>query len=582
MFHRPKSYKKLLLLWAVLLIFWLGPARRTEAHPAPSVIHDYIVSLTTERMTVSSYLRVSPELVPEVYRQLDTDGNGEMSEAERQAWVSGHHSKLGLALNNQKLDYTLSAVPAVSREDLLLSINNPVVVTYTATLPEPVAAGKQRIQITYGDNYLSYDEYYVSVANDQVNDGKPHNIAKKDYPATYQIVYYIPPAEDKSPLPDGQLAVAPYTAVGQGTPVAETPQQAPPVEKQTGLVDSVLNTLRSWNGEMWSAAGMLAVALFLGALHALTPGHGKAMVAAYLIGSRGRPRDAVLLGGIVTVTHTAGVIALGLALVLISTFSMPRALQPALELISGLLVAGLGLYLLIVRVREARTPGADHEHSHAHGGQAQSHVLQQTVAVGAGAIGTRALSAPMPVGAHTLPVRRVASSGGQPGETISQQSAQTHDRHPHDHSHDGDSHDHDHNHEHEHAAGLVHSHGGREHSHGPVDVRGVGGMKALVGLGVSGGLVPCPDALAILLMAGSVKQFGLGLGLVIAFSLGLALVLVVIGVALVQMKGALERSRAGKLASNPVWTRWVPVASAGVVTVVGVLLIMAALGRPWE
>src|SRR5205807_487720 len=141
---------------------------------------------------------------------------------------------------------------------------------------------------------------------------------------------------------------------------AATPQPKPADSTATSsssnplvaLKDLVQGMINNWHGEIWSALGMLLLAMLLGALHALTPGHGKAMVAAYLIGSRGRIRDAALLGGVVTGTHTIGVFALGLILLVASKFALPRALQPALELASGVLVVGLGGYLLWVRVRE--------------------------------------------------------------------------------------------------------------------------------------------------------------------------------------------------------------------------------------
>jgi ABC-type nickel/cobalt efflux system permease component RcnA len=191
-----------------------------------------------------------------------------------------------------------------------------------------------------------------------------------------------------------------------------------------------------------------------------------------------------------------------------------------LELASGLLIVGLGAYLLVTR--------------------------------------WRALPA-RPAPASTIPVRQVAvpalSAAG--AGTVMQAPAHDH-AHPHDHRH---------------------SHGGHSHSHA-LPVARVG-TRALVGLGISGGLVPCPDALAILLLAAGVGQIGLGLGLVTAFSLGLAAVLIGIGVALVTMKGALERSGAARLAANPLWTHWVPVASAGMVVLVGLLLVTTALGAPW-
>ena len=110
----------------------------------------------------------------------------------------------------------------------------------------------------------------------------------------------------------------------------------------------------------------LALALFWGAAHALGPGHGKAIVAGYLIGTRGRPRDAVALGGIVTVTHTAGVFALGLVTLALSEFLVPEQLYPWLNLVSAVLVLGVGLAILRGRLRSRRAHGHHHHHDHDH------------------------------------------------------------------------------------------------------------------------------------------------------------------------------------------------------------------------
>jgi ABC-type nickel/cobalt efflux system permease component RcnA len=106
----------------------------------------------------------------------------------------------------------------------------------------------------------------------------------------------------------------------------------------------------------------LLVAAFWGAAHALTPGHGKAIVAGYLVGSRGRPRHAVLLGLIVTATHTAGVFALGLVTLLLSRFIVPERLYPWLSVASGVLVVGVGASVLWQRTRHARARHHDHHH----------------------------------------------------------------------------------------------------------------------------------------------------------------------------------------------------------------------------
>jgi nickel/cobalt transporter (NicO) family protein len=108
----------------------------------------------------------------------------------------------------------------------------------------------------------------------------------------------------------------------------------------------------------------LVIAAFWGAAHALTPGHGKALVAGYLIGTRGRPRDAVLLGATVTATHTAGVFALGLVTLALSQFIVPESLYPWLTLLSGVLVVAVGASVFWHRLRRA---GPHHHHHHHHG-----------------------------------------------------------------------------------------------------------------------------------------------------------------------------------------------------------------------
>jgi ABC-type nickel/cobalt efflux system permease component RcnA len=128
----------------------------------------------------------------------------------------------------------------------------------------------------------------------------------------------------------------------------------------------------------------LLIAAFWGAAHALTPGHGKAIVAGYLVGTKGRPIDAVLLGGIVTVTHTIGVFALGLVTLLLSQFIVPESLYPWLTLVSGVLVIGVGASVLIGRFRRRRD---DHAHGHDHGhdhGHSHEHGIDRRSLLGVG------------------------------------------------------------------------------------------------------------------------------------------------------------------------------------------------------
>jgi ABC-type nickel/cobalt efflux system permease component RcnA len=520
----------------VLPLLWCLAPRGASAHPAPSVLHDYIVSMTEEALHVVSYLRVSPELVPEVYRQIDRDGDGRTSDAEHEAWLRTHPAMLRVAIDGLDVALEMGGVAGVSREDLLLSIEQPIVVRYAAALPRRLT-GKQRVQLTYGDSYLTYDEYYLSVAGDAVGDLQPRNVSRPHYPATFQLIYHIAPEGHPGRLAHGRLAPAPWSATATptgatdpdsavgGDPMADAPPAPAATPAGSG---TILERLRSWRGEPLSALVMLLLAVGIGALHALTPGHGKAVVAAYLVGSHGRVRDAILLGGVITFTHTAGVLALGLVLLLVSSFAMPRALQSGLELVSGALIVVLGLSLLVARAHQlwGRPADADaHQHRHhdpAHGGSYRPRFASGT------------------------------SSGGDRAH------AHAHGWSPHAHSHAQDG------------------PGGHGHSHGPIPR--IGGARALVGLGVSGGLVPCPDALAILLLAVGVGQVGLGLGLVTSFSLGVATVITALGVSMVKIKGMLEHHASARVPASAAWGRWVPVMSAGVVVVVGALMVISSLG----
>jgi nickel/cobalt transporter (NicO) family protein len=123
-------------------------------------------------------------------------------------------------------------------------------------------------------------------------------------------------------------------------------------------------------GDAASGHGVLILLLLSafawGAIHALSPGHGKAMVAAYLVGTRGTPRHAVALGAVVTVTHTIGVFALGAVALLLSQYILPEQLYPWLNLVSGALVLVVGAGVLRSRIRWARAQRVRHDHAHSH------------------------------------------------------------------------------------------------------------------------------------------------------------------------------------------------------------------------
>lgn len=204
----------------------------------------------------------------------------------------------------------------------------------------------------------------------------------------------------------------------------------------------------------------LLLAFGLGAMHALSPGHGKAVVGAYLVGSKGTPKHATFLGLTVTITHTLGVFALGVLTIFAANFILPETIMPFLSFFSGLIVLYIGLTMFKSRLLSAHGYRRS-ERSHDHGG----------------------------------------------------------------HSHSDVHHDHGHTHE-ERDHALTHTHDGHTHSHAVPDSIT---WKSLLALGVSGGLLPCPSALVLMLSAINLNRIGYGLILTVAFSFGLAATLTIVG-----------------------------------------------------
>ena len=146
--------------------------------------------------------------------------------------------------------------------------------------------------------------------------------------------------------PRTQVKYAPPSSGGGGLSSVSPPTSAP---QARNTPRSRFTELISTQGKLtfWVLLSAALIAAGLGALHALEPGHGKTVVAAYLAGSRGTARHAVLLGIVVTAAHTAGVYLLGAATLYASRYIVPEQLYPWLGAISGVSVAGVGIFLFL-------------------------------------------------------------------------------------------------------------------------------------------------------------------------------------------------------------------------------------------
>jgi ABC-type nickel/cobalt efflux system permease component RcnA len=316
----------------------------------------------------------------------------------------------------------------------------------------------------------------------------------------------------------------------------------------------------------------LVVAAGLGALHALEPGHGKTVVGSYLVGSRGTAKHAVLLGLTVTVTHTLGVYALGLVTLVAAQYILPERLYPILGTLSGVLVVIIGLSLVWARVRAFTAHGSAPDttpHTHAHETAAPDHPHVRGAHVHAE--GHRDHS-------HAG-ITHHAHDHDHSGLHASHE-AHAHSRTPvHAHTHDPHEHSHIHTHQSDGGNGVpsgYHTHGwGRPHTHALPDQAPIT-MKSLLVLGVSGGLLPCPSALVVLLAAISFQSVALGMLLVAAFSVGLATVLTAIGLLVVFGGRLLERSAVGSRVRGTRVLRAAPALGAVAITVAGAAIAVQA------
>ena len=237
----------------------------------------------------------------------------------------------------------------------------------------------------------------------------------------------------------------------------------------------------------------LLVAFGLGAAHALSPGHGKTVVGAYLVGSKGTIKHAAFLGLTVTITHTIGVFIIGIITLFLSRYILPERILPFLSFISGLLVLFIGLSLFKTRLLAWLGYETNHHN---------------------------------------------------------------HDAHEHDNLDASNA--------------FVHTHDGHTHSHLPPQTVT---WSSLLALGISGGLLPCPSALVLMLAAISFDRIAYGLLLTLAFSVGLAATLMGIGLMFLYVGKLLDNP---SLSQNPV-IKALPVFSAFVIACVGAVICYNSL-----
>ncbi len=231
----------------------------------------------------------------------------------------------------------------------------------------------------------------------------------------------------------------------------------------------------------------------LGAIHALGPGHGKSLMAAYLVGVRGKVKDAIILALSITFSHVFSVIVIGFVVFLLMNVFWSEKISLWLGVISGVFICAIGLWLLIQRL---------------HFYQVKQKIISQ---------------APRHSGLENF-------------------------YHTHHHHHSSDSHTH-------------------HHSNNDSNLS----LWSNISLGISSGIVPCPKALVILLLAISLQKIILGIIIITVFSLGMALVLMAIGIILVKASHLLKDRFQSK------WTQLLPVLGSIIIIVLGLVITLRTI-----
>jgi nickel/cobalt exporter len=440
-----------------LLASALLPAKEALAHPLDEYVQNTYIDLAPDRTTLQLNLTPGVLVAPQVVALIDADGDGEISETEGEAYANEVLRDVSLEVDGEPQPLTLTSSQFPTPLDIRAGMGT-IRLQVAAETPEGIP----------GDHSLSFrndhepvnSKYLVNAFKNKSNEVE---IAKQDRDQLQHAIrvdYAIAP-QSSSGSSDSADPSTEDTGADLGT-TADVSDQAQWLASY--LYEPVLSP--------WLLVVGLGLSTLLGGLHALTPGHGKTLIAAYLIGTRGTVKHAAALGAIVTFTHTASVIGVGLLALLASQLIVPDILVPGLEVCAGLLVVALGVRLVRERWR-LRGGGHHHHHDHDH---------------------------------QHLPTKVVKPSD-------------------------------------------------------------------LLAMGVSGGLVPCPEALGVMLTAIGLGRIALGLGLIVAFSFGLAAVLIVIGILLVRFRGVLERL--GKKQSS--WRWWLPLVSAVIVTILGVGIVLKGL-----
>jgi nickel/cobalt transporter (NicO) family protein len=496
-----------------------GSATAASAHPLGNFTVNHYDGLVVSPNRVTDYAVIDAAEIPTLQDKtaIDADHNGTISAAERAAYSVSECRSLAQGLSakvgSHRLSWQVGAAAFTYRPGSAGLQTSRLTCRLSATAPLGTAA-----VLDFSDGYRGDRVGWHEITANGSGVGIEHSPVPQRS-VSDELLHY---PNDLLSSPLGVRSADLHTRPGGISSIGALPS-LPTADSFSRLINTVTGTFNGLVGSrhLTLSVGLLALLLsvVLGASHAAMPGHGKTVMAAYITGRRGRMRDAVTVGVTVTFTHTAGVLVLG-GLLTASASLAGESLLSYLGVISGLMVAGIGVGLL-------RTAWRDHR---ATARSAEIELAESGVAL--------------------EPELALAHSG-------------------------------EHGHGHEVAVREPEAEHGHGHGHGGLfdkipEARF--GRKGLIGLGIAGGLVPSPSALVVLLGAIALGRTVFGVALVLGYGLGMAGTLTAAGLLLVRLRSTLERATiTDRLSRMTRLTLVTPLLTAGLVIIVGAGLVIRSL-----
>jgi ABC-type nickel/cobalt efflux system permease component RcnA len=339
----------ILAVAALLAAAWpLRAPPRVLAHPLDECLQALYVTLGSTGVAIELDLTPGVLVAPQVIALIDTDGDGQITNAEAQAYARSVLDQITVDLDRQP--YRLAPTKLAFPPMLNLTAGAGVI-----QLEAALDSNSTQLQLSTGPHEVTVHNTYSPLKS-------AYQSAVVLQSAAQLSVRQQTRDELQQSLRVDYSILTPVVAVPASAAIAEKPSLGGMPVQERAILDTLADPGQSPG--LLLVAGLLAAVL--GGLHGLTPGHGKALLASYLVGSRGTVRHAVFLGGSITFTHTMSVIAIGILALVAGQLIVPQLLAPTLEIISGLLVLGLGIRLVWTRWRSLRLEGAHLGYHHAH------------------------------------------------------------------------------------------------------------------------------------------------------------------------------------------------------------------------